>query len=125
MRIFHQQTPRPVFDSADAPRRVPQQHNLSGHAFGGEVFIHRPHDNAFRFRNHGEQRVVGNRTAAGDRRQTGAAPRSQLAVDAVVMEVSAVAASLRSDSFGKHRKHSVERLAREIAIGIGALYQRE
>ena len=94
MRIFHQQTPRPVLDSADAPRRVAKQHDFPGHAFGGEVFIHRPHDNAVRFRNHREQRVIGNRTAAGDCRQSRSTPRSQLVIDAVVMQIGAVAAAL-------------------------------
>ncbi len=125
MRILHQQTSRPVFDSPDAPRRIPQQHDFSRHAFGGEIFIHRAHDNAFRFRHHREQRVVGNRAAARDRRQARPAPRSQFAVDAIVMQVSAIAASLRGDSFGKHCHHGVESFAREIAIGIGTLHERE
>ena len=50
--------------------------------------------------------LSGNRAAARDRRQPRSAPRPQLAIDAVMMQISAVASPLRRDPLRKHLQHS-------------------
>jgi hypothetical protein len=110
MGIFHDDPRRFAFDPANSPRRVPQQHDFSRHALDGEIFIDRADDAAIRFGDNREQRIVRNRAAAGNRSQTRAAPCPQFAIDAVMMQVGAIAPALRSDAFGKHREHFIKRL---------------
>ena len=74
---------------------------------------------------HGEQRSFRNGAAAGDGRQPAAAPRPQLAVHAVVMDVGAVSSAPRGNSFRKHFEDGIVSLARQIAVGISTLHQRE
>ena len=71
-------------------------------ALDGKVFVERADDDAFRLGDHGEQRSLRNGAAAGDGRQPAAAPRAQLAIHAIAMDVSAVAAAPRRNALGKH-----------------------
>ena len=116
---------RPAFNPANAPRRIAQQHDLAGHAFDGEVFVDRADHRTVGLGDNGEQGIVGNRAAARDGGKARAAARAQLAVDAVVMEIGAVASALRGNALGKHFDDLVKRGARKIAIGIGSLDERE
>src|SRR5580658_5059590 len=125
MRIFDQYARSLSLHAPYAPGSVAEQHDVAGHAFDGEVFIDCANRAAIRLGDHGEQSIVRNRAAARDRRQSRAAPRPQLAVDAIMVQVSTMASALRSNAFREHRKYFVEGLAREVAIGVGALDQRE
>ncbi len=125
MRVFHQHASRFAFHAADAPRSVAQQHDVARIALDGKVFVERADHDAFRFGDHGEERSLGNRAAAGDGRQPAAPPRPQLPVHPIVMDVGAVAPAPRGNAFGKHFEDRVVSFAREIAIGIGPRDQRE
>ncbi len=74
---------------------------------------------------HGEQSSIGNRAAAGDRRQSGSAAGAQFAIHTIVMKISAVASAACGNAFREHFDDRIEQLAWKIAIGIGALDERE
>ncbi len=125
MRILHQHAAGVGFDAANHPRSISQQHNVAAIAFHGEVFIHGTDDKTVRLRNHGIKRVVGDRSAAGDRRQPGSAPPSQLSIYSIAVNIGAIAAALCSDAFGQHFQNCIERRPGEITVRIGAPHQGE
>ena len=125
MGIFHQHASRLAFHAADAPRRIAQQHDVARIALYREIFVKRADNNALRFGDHGKERSLWNRAAAGDGRQPAASPRAQLPVHLVVMDVGAVTSAPRCNPLGKHFEDRVVSFARKIAIGIGARDQGE
>ena len=102
MGIFDQHASRFAFDPANSPRSIAQQHDVAGIALDGKVFVERAHDNSFGLGDHGEQRSLWDGAAAGDRGQPCAASRPQLAIDAIAMDVSAVASATRRNALGEH-----------------------
>ncbi len=102
MGIFDQHASGLAFDAANPPRRVAEQDDVAAIAFDGEVFVERADHGAFRLGDHGEEGSLGNGATTGDGRQSRAAPRPQLAVDPVVMDIGAIASAARGDAFGEH-----------------------
>jgi len=87
-------------------RNCCQQHNVARVALNGEVFIECADDHSFRLGNHGKQRSFRNGAAAGDCRQPRSTPRAQFAIDAIAMDVSAIAPSPR-----RNASESISRIA--------------
>src|SRR5689334_11192419 len=76
--------------AADAPRSISQQHDVARDALDRKVFVYRADNGAFRMRNDGVKRIIGNCAAAGDGGQAAAAARANYAVHAVAMEVRSI-----------------------------------
>ena len=112
-------------DAPDLPRRVAEQHDVARGAFDREVLVDGTDRGPFGLGDHGVERGFGNRAAAGDRRQPGSAAGAEALVDAVAMEVRAVASATRGDALGQHRDDLVECRALQIPVRIRAPDQRE
>ncbi len=108
MRIFDQHASNVGFDAANHPRRISQQHDVAAVALHSKVFINRTHNNAIGLRHHGIKRVIWDRSAAGDGRQPRPAPRPQLAVHSVPVQICAIASAPRGDALGQHLKNRIE-----------------
>ena len=94
-------------------------------AFDGKILVDGADDRAFRLRNYGVEGVVGNRAAARDCREAASATAAHASIHSIAMQVGAIAATARGDSFRKHFDDCVELRALEIAIGISATNTRE
>ena len=68
-------------------------------AFNGKILIDGPDDGAFRLRYHCVKRVVRNRAAAGDGREAASASAAHAPIHSIAMQICAIAATARSDSF--------------------------
>jgi len=88
--------------AAYAPGSVSQQHDVSGKALDGEVFVHGANDRAFRMRYDGIQRVFRDGPAAGDGRKTAAPARTDHAIHPVAMQIRSITAASACNSFRKH-----------------------
>ena len=118
VRIFDDYAAR--LHAANAPGSVAKKHNVAAEAFDGEVFVNRADDGAFRLSKDGVERVVWNCAAACDRGEAAAAATTHASIDAIAMEVRAVASATSGDAFGEHFDDRVKLRAFEIAVGIGA-----
>jgi hypothetical protein len=112
--VFHQHATGLAFDPPNSPRTVAQQHDVAGIALDGKVFVECANNNSFGLGNHRKQRSFGDGAAAGDCRQPRSAPRPQLAIDAVAMDVRAITSTPRSDALGEHFQNCLVSLARRL-----------
>ncbi len=78
MRIFNQHARSSALHTSNTPRSVAEEHDVTGQALHGKIFVDSSHVAAVGLGNDREQGIVRNRAAAGDSRQASAAPRSQL-----------------------------------------------
>jgi hypothetical protein len=69
--------------------------------------------------------VVGDRAARRDRREPGAAPRAEPAVDPIAVQVGARASLLGRDALGHEREHGLPVGVAQRAIRMGAAHERE
>ena len=125
MRVFYQHARSFGLHAPDAPRSISEQHNVACLALDREIFVDCPNISAIGLGYNREESIVRNRAAAGDRRQSRSATRSQSAIHFVVMHIRAVTSALRGDALRQHRENFIEALAREISVGIGPLHERE
>lgn len=109
--------------AADSPRAVPEEEDVPGQTFHGEVLVHSSHENSRWILDDVVIRRVRNRTAAGDGCEAGPAPWPKSAVHAIVVEQGRPAAPPGRDPFGEHIEDRVEIGARESAIGMGAAHE--
>ena len=112
MRVFH--THDAALDTHDAIGGIAELEDVAGQTLDGEVLVHGADDDAFRFEQHLEIGVVGNRAAGGQRREARAAPPAQNAIDLVTVQQSAAASATRAETFGQHAQHVGKGLACEI-----------
>ena len=106
VRVFN---PHPaVFHSADAPRRVAQENDVTGETFNSEVFVDRSDHRPVRLGNHGIVGRLGNGAAGGNRRQTGAAPAAHPPVDPIIMDVGVPATAAGGDAGRQHFHHIIK-----------------
>ncbi len=108
---------------ADLPRRRAQQEDVASHALDREIFVDGSDDVTVRLDDDVVVGVLRDRAARGDRGDARAAPRPQLAVDPVVVEVRAAAPARRRDAVGQHGEDVVVVLAGEVAIRIGRAHR--
>ena len=121
MRIFHKDAAR--LHAADAPGTVSEEHDVAAQTFHGEILVDGANVGAFRLSHHGVKRIVGNRAAARDRRETTSPPRPYSAIHPVAMQIRAVAAAASVDALREHGDDFIEIAALEIAIRVGAPHQ--
>ena len=91
-------------DAPDLPRVRAEQKDIAGHAFDRKILVERADYVPFGLDDDVEVGRIGDRAAAGDRGQARAAPRSQLPVDAVVVQEGAAAPARGCDAVGQHRR---------------------
>ena len=118
MGVLHQNPPG-IFDSPDAPAHIAQQHNVALEALHGEIFMQGADHCAFRLRHHGVERGLRNGAAIHDGHHARAPPGLQPPVDAIVIEIRAIAPALRGDAVRQHGQQVVKIFAFKLAIGIG------
>ncbi len=123
VRIFDAHDAR--LDAPDLPRVRAQQEDIAGHAFDGKILVERTDHVPLRLDDDVEVRSVGDSAAAGDRGQPRAAPRPELAVDAIVVQEGSAASARGRDAVGEHRDDRVEIAAIERAIGERPAHERE
>lgn len=122
MRVLHAQ---PVaLDALDAVAGVAELEDVAGHALDREILVHRAHDDRLRLQHHLVVGGVGDGPAGGQRGEPRAAPRAQLAVHRVAMDVGRARALPRGEALGQHAHHRVEFAAGELAVGMRAAHQR-
>src|SRR6266852_9156099 len=81
-------------DTANAPGGISEQNDVASQTFDCEVFVHRTDGDAFRLRDNGIERILGNCAAARDGSKSRAAPWPQNMVDSVAMQIRSIAAPL-------------------------------
>ena len=122
MRILHAQAV--ALHAQDAVAGVAELEDIAGQAFHREILVHRADHGALRFQHHEIVGGVRDRAAGGERNQPRAAPRAQLAMHGVAVQVGGTHAAARGETFGQHAHDRVEIRARECAVGMRAAHQR-
>ena len=110
-------------DPPNAPRTVAKQEDIAGETLDGEVLVHRADQCFARELDDAIVGGVGNGAAVGDRRQTRAAPRSQHAMDAITVNISAAAAAPRLHALAEHFQKLLVFFSRQILVRISGTDQ--
>ena len=108
-----------AFESQHFPAGIAKLENVAGHAFDGEILIHRADEFALGFENDLVFGVVGDRAAAGDGGQSGALAGPQSSMNTVAMQIGSALTAPRGVTFGQHADDSVEVIASQVSIGPG------
>ena len=125
MSVLDQHASGLALHPPNAPRSIPQQHDVARETLYGEVFVNGANYHSLGLLDHGEQRSLGNRSAAGDRGQPAASTRANFIVHTIAVQVSATTAVSRSKALRKHLDDSTERFPREIAVRVRSLHEFE
>ena len=110
-------------DLADEIGGVAELEDVARHALDREVLVQGADEGLGRVEDHAIVPDVGDRTAGGERRESGAAPAAQPVVHPVVVDVRAAPAPARGEPLREHLYDVVEILAGEVAVGVGAAHQ--
>ncbi len=121
MSVLHADAPG--FHTLDAPGSGAEQEDVTRQTLDREIFIQRADYFALGLRHHGVGRGFRDRAAGSNGHQTRSTPAPHAAIHLIAMQISSVAATLRSDPIGQHGHDGVEFAALQIAIRIGAADQ--
>jgi hypothetical protein len=119
--VFHAQAV--AFDALDAVAGVAKLKDVAGHAFDGKVLVHRADDDRLRLQYDFVISRVGDGAAGHQRGKPCAAPRAQLAVHRIAMQVGRARALAGGEALGQHAHHGVEIRARQRPIRPRATHQ--
>ena len=121
LRIFDEHAAG--LNAPDAPGGIAQQHDVAGEALDGKIFVHGSDRRVVRRGHDAVERILRDRSAAGDRGEAASAASFEAMVHAIAEKIGAVTAAPRGDAFREHFHDGVEIGARQSAIGIGAANQ--
>src|SRR5581483_876220 len=123
--VLNQHASGLALHTPNPPGSIAEQHDVARQAFNREVFMNGANHRTFWLLDYCEQRRLGNRSTAGDRRQPGTSPCANLVVHTIAVQICPTSAIARSKSLRQHLDNCVECFAREIAVRIGSLYDVE
>src|SRR5580658_9614027 len=119
MRVLYEHATR-GFNPLDPPTRVTKQNYIARTRIDGKMFVERRDLHSFRLQNYVEQSRIRNGAAVRNGNHPRAAACVQLALDAIMQQIGAVATPARLDSIRKNSDHFFKLPPSQVAIRVGA-----